>query len=43
MPDIDILLFVVFPYVAVAVAVGGTIYRYLTNQFSFTSLSSQLL
>lgn len=40
---LDILLFVVFPYVAVAVAVGGTIYRYLTNQFSFTSLSSQFL
>ncbi len=43
MLDIDILLFVVFPYVAVALAVGGTIYRYLTNQFSFTSLSSQFL
>lgn len=43
MPDIDILLFVVFPYVAVAVAVVGTVYRYLTNQFSFTSLSSEFL
>jgi nitrate reductase gamma subunit len=40
---LDILLFVVFPYVAVALAVGGTIYRFLTNQFSFTSLSSQFL
>ncbi len=40
---LDILLFVVFPYVAVALALGGTIYRYLTNQFSFTSLSSQFL
>lgn len=40
---LDNLLFVVFPYVAVALAVGGTIYRYLTNQFSFTSLSSQIL
>ncbi len=40
---LDILLFVVFPYVAVALAVGGTLYRYLTNQFSFTSLSSQFL
>ena len=39
----DVILFVVFPYVAVALAVGGTIYRYLTNQFSFTSLSSQFL
>ena len=40
---LDVILFVVFPYVAVVVAVGGTIYRYLTNQFSFTSLSSQFL
>jgi len=40
---LDVILFVVFPYVAVALAVGGTIYRYLTNQFSFTSLSSQFL
>jgi nitrate reductase gamma subunit len=40
---LDNLLFVVFPYVAVALAVGGTIYRYITNQFSFTSLSSQFL
>lgn len=40
---LDLILFVVFPYVAVALAVGGTIYRYLTNQFSFTSLSSQFL
>lgn len=40
---LDIMLFIVFPYVAVALALGGTIYRYLTNQFSFTSLSSQFL
>src|SRR5512142_1487325 len=40
---LDNLLFVVFPYVAVALAIGGTLYRYLTNQFSFTSLSSQFL
>jgi nitrate reductase gamma subunit len=40
---LDNLLFVVFPYVAVALAVGGTLYRYTTNQFSFTSLSSQFL
>ncbi len=43
MLDIDILLFIVFPYVAVALAVAGTIYRYITNQYSFTSLSSQFL
>ena len=40
---LDNLLFVVFPYVPVAVAVAGTAYRFLTNQFSFTSLSSQFL
>ena len=40
---LDNLLFVVFPYVAVAVAVVGTVYRFLTNQFSFTSLSSQFI
>ncbi|HQU37450.1 MAG: Respiratory nitrate reductase 1 gamma chain [Anaerolineales bacterium] len=39
----DILLFVVFPYVALAIGIVGTIYRYLTNQYSFTSLSSQFL
>ena len=40
---LDILLFVVFPYVALAIGIVGTIYRYLTNQYSFTSLSSQFL
>ncbi len=40
---LDMILFVVFPYVAVTLAVGGSLYRYFTNQFSFTSLSSQLL
>lgn len=40
---LDTLLFVVFPYAAVAIAVIGTLYRYFTNQFSFTSLSSQFL
>ena len=39
----DILLFVVFPYVALAIGIVGTIYRYLTSQYSFTSLSSQFL
>ncbi|HNS62310.1 MAG TPA: respiratory nitrate reductase subunit gamma, partial [Anaerolineales bacterium] len=33
----------VFPYVALAIGIVGTIYRYLTNQYSFTSLSSQFL
>jgi nitrate reductase gamma subunit len=40
---LDIMLFVVFPYVALAVGIVGTIYRYLTNQYSFTSLSSQFM
>jgi len=40
---LDILLFVVFPYLAIALAIGGTLYRYFTNPFSFTSLSSQFL
>jgi nitrate reductase gamma subunit len=40
---LDTILFVIFPYVAVTLAVGGTLYRYFTNQFSFTSLSSQFL
>lgn len=40
---LEIMLFIVFPYVALAIGIVGTIYRYLTNQFSFTSLSSQFL
>lgn len=40
---LDIMLFVVFPYVGLAIGIVGTIYRYLTNQYSFTSLSSQFL
>lgn len=40
---LDVMLFVVFPYVALAIGIVGTIYRYRTNQYSFTSLSSQFL
>ncbi len=40
---LDIILFVAFPYLAVALAVVGSLYRYFTNQFSFSSLSSQFL
>lgn len=40
---LEIMLFVVFPYVALAIGIVGTIYRYLTNQYSFTTLSSQFL
>lgn len=40
---IDTVLFVVFPYVAVAVAILMGIYRYANNRFSYSSLSSQFL
>lgn len=39
----NLLLYVVFPYVATALAVIGGIYRYFSNRFSFSSLSSQIL
>jgi nitrate reductase gamma subunit len=39
----DLLLFGVFPYLAIALAVVVSIWRYRTNQFSYSSLSSQFL
>jgi nitrate reductase gamma subunit len=39
----DVILFVVFPYLAVALAVGGCLYRYIARQFTYSSLSSQWL
>jgi len=39
----DIVLFAAFPYVAVVVAIFGGVYRYRTNRFSYSTLSSQLL
>ncbi len=39
----EILLFVVFPYVAVIVAILMSLYRYYTNRFTYSSLSSQFL
>lgn len=39
----DTMLFVVFPYVAVLLAVLGSVYRYFTNRFSYSSLSSELV
>jgi nitrate reductase gamma subunit len=39
----DMILFAVFPYVAIVVAIVGGVYRYRTNRFSYSSLSSQLL
>ncbi len=40
---IDLFLFGIFPYVAIVVAVVGSIWRYATNQFTYSSLSSQFL
>ncbi len=40
----DAFLFIVFPYIALTLAVLGSVYRYHTNRrFSYSSLSSQLL
>lgn len=39
----DTILFVVFPYVAVAVAVVGGLLRYSKDRFSFSSQSSEFL
>jgi nitrate reductase gamma subunit len=39
----DIVLFAVFPYVAIVVAIAGGVYRYRTNRFSYSTLGSQLL
>jgi nitrate reductase gamma subunit len=39
----DIILFVAFPYVAVALAIVVGVQRYRTNRFSYSTLSSQIL
>lgn len=39
----DNLLFIVLPYIAVTLFVVVSIYRYITDKFSYSSLSSQLL
>ncbi len=39
----DIVLFAVFPYVAVVLAIWGGVHRYRHNRFSYSTLSSQLL
>lgn len=39
----DYLLFAVFPYVAVVLAVVVGIFRFVTNRFSYSSFSSQFL
>ncbi len=37
------IYFVVFPYIAVVLAVGVGLYRYFTNRFSYSSMSTQFL
>lgn len=39
----SVFLFIVFPYVAIILAVGAGLYRYRTNRYGFSSVSSQLL
>jgi len=40
---LNTFLFIVLPYMAVFVFLVGTVYRYRTSKFSFSSLSSQFL
>ncbi|MBI4180362.1 MAG: respiratory nitrate reductase subunit gamma [Chloroflexi bacterium] len=40
---LETFLFGVFPYVAFAIMIVGLIWRYRTNQFSYSSVSSQFL
>lgn len=39
----DFFLFGIFPYIAIVMAVGGSVWRYARNQFTFSSISSQFL
>ncbi len=37
------MYFIVFPYIAIVLAVGVGLYRYFTNRFSYSSMSTQFL
>jgi nitrate reductase gamma subunit len=39
----SLFLFAIFPYVAAVVAISGALWRYFTNQYTYSSLSSQFL
>jgi nitrate reductase gamma subunit len=39
----DAFLFIALPYVALVLAIGVGIYRYVTNSYTYSSLSSQIL
>ncbi|WP_099158289.1 respiratory nitrate reductase subunit gamma [Virgibacillus ndiopensis] len=43
MSNLDIFLWVVFPYIAITIFILGHIYRYNTDQFGWTAKSSQFL
>ncbi|MBI2431600.1 MAG: respiratory nitrate reductase subunit gamma [Candidatus Hydrogenedentes bacterium] len=40
---LNVFLFAGLPYIALVTLVGGTIYRYRSNRFSYSALSSQFL
>lgn len=40
---LDIVLYIVFPYIAVTLCVVGSIYRYISDRFSYSSLSSEIV
>ncbi|MBI4283681.1 MAG: respiratory nitrate reductase subunit gamma [Chloroflexi bacterium] len=40
---LETFLFAVFPYLALVIMIVGLIWRYTTNQFSYSSVSSQFL
>jgi nitrate reductase gamma subunit len=43
MTSLNNFLFIAFPYIAIVVCIVGSIYRYKSNAFKYSSLSSQFL